>query len=379
MKKKSIIILLLFLPTIIFAKSAPLSNKQNQLGKLSKDIKNLQKNLESTQHQREKILQTLKQTDLEIASTSKSLSSINNKIKIQTDELKELQEETQLKKEALAKQQDLLQQQLKNEYALGGNSDLKILLNQEDTARLSRIKSYCHYLNQARLAIVVKIEQLIKEIETNQQQILLRVDQLTKLKQAQQEKNTSYQQLKTQQHHVIDQLSKQITNNQQHLSQLISNKKALETVIQNLKLSASGFTDSHQPFSKERNRLHWPTIGTIVKRFGIPIGQSQLFYSGVLIKAKLGQAVYAVHGGRIVFANWLKGFGLLLIIEHDHGYMTLYAHNDNLYKKNGDTVKGGEMIASVGNSGGNVENGLYFEIRYKGKPQDPEKWLNKKT
>lgn len=376
-RKILLLIIMMFSAIAAATQTAPISSKQNQLGKISKDIKVLQQNLTTTEHKRDETIGSLKKTDLNISTISKLETSITNKIGLQTKELAKLQQEAQIKQQALAAQQSLLQQQLKTAYALGKNSYIKILLNQEDPAQISRIKSYYHFLNQARVQIMETIQTLLEEIASNQQQILATVQQLQTLKEQQQQKRQQLQQLKSQQGQIIHQLSNEITTDQQHLNQLIANKKALEDIIQNLKRVALGFSDSNQPFAKEHGHLHWPTKGTVTKHFGTPIGQSQLFYSGILVQANAGQSVYAVHRGRVVFADWLKGFGMLLIIEHDHGYMTLYAHNDNLYKKSGEIVQGGEMIATAGNSGGNVENGLYFEIRANGKPQNPEGWLSK--
>lgn len=374
---QTIILLMLVFPSLAATQNS-VSAKQNQLGQLAKDIKVLQHNLESSQHKRNTTIGSLKKTDLDIASASKLLTSFNTKISLQTQSLEKLKQQAVVKQQALATQQVLLQHQIRTAYALGKNGYLKILLNQEDPAAISRIKSYYHYLNQARLHVMGKIEKLLQEIAENQQQIISTVQQLEALKKQQQQKKHQLQQLKSQQGEIVNKLSQQITSNQQHLTQLIANKKALEDIIQNLKrVNRPAFADLNKPFAKEHGRLHWPTTGTIAKHFGTPIGQSQLFYSGVLIATKAGQAVYAVHRGRVVFAEWLKGFGLLLIVEHDHGYMTLYAHNDNLYKKSGEIVQGGEIIAAAGNSGGNLENGLYFEIRANGKPQNPESWLNK--
>lgn len=375
--KKIFFITLITFPIFAWSQAAPVATKQNQLGKLSKDIKTLQQNLVNTEHKRDETVGSLKKTDLEISSASKTLNALTKKINLLTKDLQKLQQQAEEKQKALAIQQSLLQQQLKTAYALGKNSYFKILLNQEDPAAISRIKSYYHYLNEARFQMMEAIKKLLQEIETNQQQIVETVQQLQAAKEQEQQKRQQLQSLKSQQGNIVTQLSKQITSNQQHLNQLIANKKALEEIIQNLNRVAPAFGDSNQPFGKEHGRLHWPTTGKITKHFGTPIGQSQLFYSGILIQTKAGQPVYAVHRGRVAFANWLKGFGLLLIIEHDHGYMTLYAHNDNLYKKAGEIVKGGEMIANAGNSGGSVENGLYFEVRANGKPQNPERWLKK--
>ncbi len=131
---------------------------------------------------------------------------------------------------------------------------------------------------------------------------------------------------------------------------------------------------AHTAFTNLQGKLHWPTAGNVTTHFGTELGNSQLKYDGVLIQAPEGQPVHAIYQGRVIFANWLHGLGLLLIIDHGNGYMSLYGHNQSLYKKAGDTVKPNELIASVGNSGAPGPTGLYFEIRHNGQPVNPEQW-----
>ena len=131
--------------------------------------------------------------------------------------------------------------------------------------------------------------------------------------------------------------------------------------------------------SEKSDHLPWPTIGKTVTHFGARVEQSDLKWSGILVRAPEGRDVTSIFPGTVVFADWLKGFGQLVIIDHGQGYMSLYGRNRNLYKQLGESVEAGERIAQVGQSGGFSESGLYFEIRHNGRPLDPERWLRRQA
>jgi septal ring factor EnvC (AmiA/AmiB activator) len=132
-----------------------------------------------------------------------------------------------------------------------------------------------------------------------------------------------------------------------------------------------------EPFAKTRGRLEWPTDGRIMQRFGQSRADGRLRWDGVLLAAGAGEDVRAVHHGRVVYADWLQGMGLLVIIEHGNGYLSLYGHNQDVIAEIGEWVTPGAVIAHVGDSGGRAIPGLYFEIRKDGKPVDPDGWMHK--
>jgi septal ring factor EnvC (AmiA/AmiB activator) len=168
----------------------------------------------------------------------------------------------------------------------------------------------------------------------------------------------------------------QINNNQ--LKKLLQNKQQLQATIEKLNTAASSNTKfiSHHPFSKLHSKLPWPTQGHIRHAFGAQINQSELTWDGTIINAPLGQSVRAIASGRVIFAKWMAGYGLLLIINDGGGYLTLYGRNQMLLKTVGDVIQTGEKIATVGKSGGFLQPGLYFSIRYNGKAVNPGIWCH---
>ena len=174
----------------------------------------------------------------------------------------------------------------------------------------------------------------------------------------------------------MSKISEGISNKNIKLQQLLRNKERLEAMINALQRES---TQASQGFSKKRGGLNLPTDGIISTRFGTQIEQSELRWTGVLIRAKENSPVHAIAGGKVVFAKWMEGYGLLMIIDHGGGYMSLYGRNHYLYKKTGDHVRAGEEIAAVGNSGGFEQPALYFGLRHNGQAVDPLTWCTPKT
>ena len=182
-------------------------------------------------------------------------------------------------------------------------------------------------------------------------------------------------QLEKQQHKIVTHYDHLLQSNAQRIQRLNKNKAALENVINRLRYqSAKGVNG--QKFVKTKGHLLWPTQGKISEPYGHAMA-GNIKSNSVIIAAHSGQNVYAIASGKVVFSNWLRGFGLLIIIDHGNGYMSLYGYNRSLYKKTGDTVKAGDLIASVGQSGGQSKPGLYFALRHNNQPLNPSKWCKK--
>ena len=179
---------------------------------------------------------------------------------------------------------------------------------------------------------------------------------------------------------LLARLEKDIDNQQLTLQELESSRGRIEQLLMSLgELLADipSEPDAQKPFGSLRGKLPWPVRGSFSARFGTSRHQGDLKWHGVVINSAYGTPVRAVSHGRVAFADWLQGFGFITIIDHDDGYMTLYGHNQALYKQSGDWVEAGEVIATVGDSGGQTDSGLYFEIRYQGKPVNPDRWCSK--
>ena len=263
---------------------------------------------------------------------------------------------------------------------MGKQNDLKLIINEEDPVLLGRNLQYYRYMNEARQALIVKVRKTASQLKTNETQLRQKTQELTLLAQ-QKEKNIS--QLNN--HHrerdkILVALKQDIQNNAQQLMALNQDKKTLLALIQHLNTQSKTQPVIQPPLSLTRLKgtLPWPTEGILQQKYGTSIQESQLTYTGVFLRAPQGQAIHTIYPGKVVFAGWLKGYGLLTIVDHGGGYMSLYAHSQSLYRQVGDLVKAGDLIATVGKTGGFHESGLYFEIRYKGMPLNPELWCSRK-
>lgn len=358
-----------------------------QLDQLTQKITRMQKQMQQTQSKRADHWKELKDIETKVGSLSQQLQKARQDLITQRDKLNELNKIATEHQAILKLQQDLLSKQIQATYKQGQHSHIKLLLSQNNPAQVSRMLSYYQHMSLARAAILKNTQLSLKNTLDAKQQMQQQTQHLQEL--LNQAEKTQKQLIATQRNRrqVIKKLDSEIKSKEEILQQLQQNKIALEDVVQNIQKETKSNTNLapqatasaqssffSKSFSRMQQQLPWPTQGEILPLFGTAIEQSKLIHNGIIIQAPLGQPVRAIHSGRVVFANWMRGFGLLMIIDHNEGFMSLYAHNHSFYKKQGDQVRTGELIATVGNSGGNKKESLYFEIRRDGKPLDPLKW-----
>lgn len=284
----------------------------------------------------------------------------------------------------LVEQRDLLTQQTNATYFLVHDNSTT-----EDTQQ--RYFIYFNNLAHARADTINQYTQMLTELQSKKRQVTQQKVALQSNLSQQQKTQLQLTATQHKQQQALNQLSTQLQTKSETLKKLIANRHALEQLIKNLERAEKtrqqqrhlpvGWTPLPPgvPFTQLQGRLPWPTEGQIVAHFGTSIEQSELKYTGVLIGAPTGQSVRAIYQGRVVFANWLQGLGLLIILDHDNGYLSLYGHNQTLYKKVGVVVKAGDMIATTGNSNGQGPSGVYFEIRHNSQPLNPERWCRIST
>jgi len=267
--------------------------------------------------------------------------------------------------------------QLRTAYMMGSQNTIKFLLNQHDTSQLSRMWHYYQYLNDARNQAINEINQTLTDIANNEADINTHQAQLQQLKKEQQTNRQALNQQQQQRKQAIQHLHTSIKNNEQRLQQLRTNQRALVNVIRGIKRQPVIMPAKTISFKRLKGKLNWPVKrGEVIERFNTRIDNSQTRLKATIIAAPRGSNVYAIATGKVVFANWLRGLGLLIIVDNGHGYMTLYGYNQSLYKQVGDTVRAGDIIATVGDSGGQHTDALYFAIRHNGKPVNPLAWVN---
>jgi len=355
--------------------------KETELEKLRSHISSLRNDIDSTRTRHNSVNKELQKTEVAIGQRVNNLKQLNHKLKQQQRQLNKLYKDKRQHEKKMAQQRKLLGQQLRTAYINGQQEYLKLLLNQQDPAAVSRVMTYYDYFNRARTE---RIEQALKTIQQldvvkskieKQQAVLKKLKKQEMVEQRELEKNYKARAV------VVAQLQKELNSKGKQLSQLLENEKHIQQLLQAIREVMPELLkvpNESVPFAKLRGKLKWPAAGKIKNRFGAARTAGLLNWDGILINAPQGHDVYAIARGRVAYAEWLRGYGLLLIIDHGDGYMSLYGHNQSLFKETGDWVEAGEVIASIGNSGGQQDSGLYFEIRYNGAPTNPGKWCRKR-
>ncbi len=258
--------------------------------------------------------------------------------------------------------------------AIDEQQQLKLILNQTNPAAAGRSMTYYNYFSRAQIGALDQTQLNIKQLNESETQLRKSTDKLEQLKQQQQQQHLKLQQRQSQRKTLLSKLNSEINSKQQQLERLRGDEKALSRLLQNLPSQTQDSKIDFSNLSKLKGKLKWPTKGKIKNHFGSPRNQGQLKWQGITINGKAGQEIRSIAPGRVIFADWIRGYGLMLIIDHGNGYMSLYGHNQSLYKDVGDTISSNESIATLGNSGGNSRTSLYFEMRHKGKPINPATW-----
>jgi len=350
------------------------TNTNNKLQHLTHQIQSEKSRLNHEIDQRSQLQHQLQTTEITIGQLSKQFKKTGQQLSGQHQKLTTLNQQQAFFANQLQQQQQTLAKQIRIAYFLGREQYLKLILNQENPDKISRFMTYLQYLNQDRIKQMQQFEATLNQIDNNKQQIQQATLTLSTLQQQEKDQRQQLTDKQQQRKTVLQNINHIIITSQQKLRILMANQRDLENVIIQLKNKQAEASLNTLPFQQLRGKLPWPTAGKIVHRFGEPIQHSQLRWDGDVIQAPEGQPVDAIAAGKVIFADWLTGQGLLIIIDHGNGYMTLYGHNNSLYKKVGDLVKPGELIATVGHSGGYVESGLYFSVRHDGTPLNPASW-----
>lgn len=358
---------------------ASVSATQKQVKQLQADIRGLEQQLSSMQGQRSDLQQQLRDVELQSAKLNKKITGIRAQIQSAQKQLKTYAGERQRLLELKQAQQQQLHQQLLSAYRVGQQDQIKLLLNQEDPERVSRMMRYYGYITSVQVKVLKNYEQTLADLQQIESDIRQQQQSLETTEAQLQQQSDELKQVRASRAQTLAKLQSGIGKGEKQLSDLKANQSRLKAVIERLQqsLERADLAWQNKDFRQLKGQLKWPARGQLASGYG-SVSRQGLRSDGIIIAAPSGRAVNAVHNGRVVFSDWLRGFGLLTIIDHGSGYMSLYGHNDTLLKEVGDWVTANEQIATVGDSGGSSESGLYFAIRYKGQAYNPQPWLAKK-
>ena len=353
-----------------------IKEKSAQLDSVRDKIEDVKTSIEKARLETKILQAELKNNETSAGSITLNIRKIEQQLQQRSKRLDELLAKKSSREKVLAKQKLALSQQIRSAYMVGKNDYLKLLLNQEDPARVGRVLAYYDYHNQTRARQIHSVNTEIEAITQLVNSINRENNALLKLKRAQLTKNKEVDESRKKRNVILtkllDQLEKQGLGLQALQQQEQETKSLLGKLGEN-QGSVAVFEDI-PPFNSLKGKLDWPVQGKLITRFGSHKQGGKLRWQGVIIGAEIGVEVQAVSGGQVIFADWFRNLGLLIIIDHGGSYMSLYGYNQSLLKKTGDWVLPGEIIALAGDSGGQLRSGVYFEIRNNGGPMNPAKW-----
>lgn len=348
------------------ATSSPVSQTQSKLQQLDAKINNLRHNLSTANDKRGVLNKELSGTEKQIAEGVRKLNTIEHDVVSKEQKVAELQRTIDHLNQELKTQQDFLANHVRARYLMGEYQPVKWLLLQEDPYKVSRILTYYQYIVSSRKQLIDKIDKTKTSIAANNAQLRTELANNKHLQHQLAQHQEELKHTKTYHTTLIESLDNEIQTKQHTLVEFQKDKDNLSRLLKSL--SEQSVVQSSKPFVQMRKKLPLP-IHTEHRSM-------QRMNQGVTFFADEGEVVTAVYPGKVVFSDWLKGYGLLLIIDHGQGFMTLYAHNQSLFKRKGQNVRQNEQVATVGHSGGIKQNGLYFEIRQRGKAVSPLGWLS---
>lgn len=350
-----------------------------QLEKLKHDMAALSTELQGDKSERDSLQKALRKSEIAIGDIQKDIQRTRSKLERNQQQLRDLKEQRQELLVARGTQQELITRELQMAYQMGRQGQLKVLLNQERPETLARAMAYYQYFYDARNGHIEKYLEILARIDVLEPEI---TDTTRTLESARQMLDRQRQQLlagKEQRQQDLARVNAGIKNKDQRLRKMASDREELERLLEVIEEAIADLQvpADYQSFADLKGAMPWPVEGKPSNRFGRRRSGSKMKWQGLMIPAREGSTVNAIHHGRVVFADWFRGSGLLLIIDHGDGYMSLYAHNQALLREVGEWVNAGAAVSTVGNSGGRANAALYFEIRKNGKPTNPNPWLGR--
>ena len=324
------------------------------------------------------MVKALRAIERQVAAASNTLDQVSAELAAEQKGLDALQRERKRRLELLARERGALAGQVRAAFVAGREERLKLLLNQQDPARVGRMLAYYDRFNRTRSERIARVDAALAELAGITRNIETKLAVLNGVKRARVGALADLTDLRASRRAVLGRLDADVAQRGRDISRLQQESDRLRRLLESIGDVFVDAPDSGptRPFAQSRGKLPWPVrSGRVLHRFGESRAEGRMTWEGLLIESSAGAEVKSVAAGRVAFADWLPHYGLLVIVEHGDGYLSLYGHNQTLYKQLGEWVQRGERIAASGDSGGQQRAALYFEVRKGKAPQDPRKWL----
>lgn len=367
---------------LIFLGAFTLPASGQDAKKTEADLKAIQTEIERVADQvsrdaaeRDRLTKELRSAELSVIDMRGSLEDVRKARAERAAHRAKLAKEKAEREADLSREREALAGQLRAAYLIGREEPLKLLLNQKDPSQAGRMFAYYSYFGRARAEQIGRITENVERLDQLDAELAEQDRKLAELEAQRHEELQKLDAARVKRGAVLASLQNESRSRVASLQRLKEQQSGLEKLLRELKRAMEKFpADTATAFGRQRGKLAWPVAGRLVARFGESrVGGVK--WDGVLVATDRGVPVRAVSQGRVVYADWLPGLGLLAIVDHGEGYLSLYGHNDRLYKGVGERVAAGEPIAAAGDSGGRARPELYFEIRKAGKPVDPRPWF----
>ncbi|HEY0767576.1 MAG TPA: peptidoglycan DD-metalloendopeptidase family protein [Steroidobacteraceae bacterium] len=348
---------------------------EEELQAVKAEIERITRQVNAEQVARDRLTNELRTAELSVGKVRDALGEVRRERAERAARRAALAAEKRAREAQVEQNRAALAGQLRAAYFIGRQEPLKLLLNQKDPTLAGRMFAYYSYFGRARAGQIKLIEDDVQRIAELEGELDVEDQQLAELEKQQRAQLRELEQARAQRTHVLASLEAQSHTRAQNLERLRSQQTGLEKLLRELRTAMERFPlEGNDAFARLRGKLAWPVSGHLVARFG-EARAGGVRWDGVLVATERGAAVKAVCQGRVIYADWLPGLGLLTIVDHGDGYLSLYGHNERLYKAAGEQVTAGDTIAAAGDSGGSSRPELYFEIRKGGKPVDPRPWF----
>ena len=386
-------IALVFFTSLLWTQGTQ-ANQQEDLEKLRLRIATLQQDIEKTFESKSEAADALRESERTISNSNRALYKLKAQQREVNLTLNQFQQQSKQISGDMQEQQLQLAKLLHQQYLGGKQEYFKLLLGNQDPNQVARELQYYEYIVQSRAIWLKKMRNNLDKLNAVTTQVRQKNSELTALQAEQSAQQQSLLKEKNAHQQLLNKISLQLKQQKKEIGRLQKDENRLSKLLEKLsrivaepkssppKNSNTVATGKHTPalqFAKLKGKLSLPVAAKIGNKFGDKRPDSPMLWKGLFLQTAASQPVYAIAAGQVIYADWLRGFGNLLIIDHGQGYMSLYGNNETLYKQVGDDLQSGDTIAAVGNSGGNENYGLYFELRHEGIPLDPAKWVTRRS
>lgn len=352
--------------------------KERELEAVREKISDLKESMDRRATERDRITAELQEAEVAMVEKRLHLEELERQRDFSAEKKAGLDEKLAARRAELDAQSQQLAAQVRAAYQSGSQERIKLLLNQHDPATLGRLFTYYRYMSAFRGENIDRVNGIIAELASLRAQADREAARLLELARARERELAAIDAAQEKRRLLLASVKEQLAREGTTIARLAAEEEDLARLIAELTSILSDYPiTSEEPFSSLKGRLTWPVAGTLIHDFGQPRASSAVKWNGVVLAAPRGREVRAIYHGRVVFADWLAGMGLLVIVDHGEGFMTLYGYNETTLKSVGDWVAPGDVIATVGDSGGQQQPGLYFEVRQGAKPLNPGTWVSR--